>query len=96
MADSAEPPYVDDAEEDDGGTEGEEGEDQAFDAASVETAPLETSVEANDVLGAVPSDDVAVDSKPADAPREAAIESHAESVPADGPEQPLPPERVGD
>jgi hypothetical protein len=96
--DSAEPPYVDDADEDEGGTEGDEGEDQSFDAAppSIETAHLETN-EASEAEPTPPShDQSAVDAAPAYPPAEAPIESHVESAPAEAPDPPLPPERFGD
>jgi hypothetical protein len=98
MADGPEPQYVDDADEDEGGSEGDEGEDQAFDAAarSVETAPLETRVEPDDVQAATPSHEAAIDSTPVYPPAEAPIERPAESERAETPDQPLPPERVGD
>jgi len=98
MADGPEPQYVDDADEDEGGSDGDEGEDQAFDAAarSVETAPLETRVEPDDVQAATPSHEAAIDSTPDYPPAEAPIERPAESEPAEAPDQPLPPERVGD
>jgi hypothetical protein len=98
MADSPEPPYVDDADEDEGGTEGDEGEDQAFEAAvpSVETTPLQTNVEPNDVQTAPPPREAVVDSTPAYPPAEAPIDRPAEPEPAEAPDPPLPPERVGD
>jgi hypothetical protein len=96
---SAEPPYIDDADEDEGGTEGDEGEDQAFDAAapSAETTPVESSVESNEAQATPLSHESAVDEVPAYRPTaEAPIESHVESAPAEAPDQPLPPERFGD
>jgi hypothetical protein len=97
---SAEPPYIDDADEDEGGTEGDEGEDQAFDAAapSAETTPVESrSAEASEAEATPLSHESAVDETPA-TPLTAAtpIENHVESAPAEAPDQPLPPERFGD
>ena len=98
-ADSGEPPYVDDADEDEG-TEGDEGEDQVFDAVpppSIETTPLEPSVESHEAEATPPSPESAVDETPSYAPpAEAPIESHVESAPAEAPDQPSPPERFGD
>jgi hypothetical protein len=98
-ADSAEASDIDDADEDEAGTEGDDSEDQAFDtaASSVETASAETSVETNADEATSPSLEPAVDETPAYAPPAGApIESHVESTPAETPDQPLPPERLGD
>jgi hypothetical protein len=98
-ADSAEASDIDDVDEDEGGTEGDDSEDHAFDGAprSVETASVETSVETNEAEATSPSLESAVDDTPAfSTSAEPPIESPVESAPAEAPEQPLPPERLGE
>jgi len=95
IPEAGEPPYVDDADDDEGPDTGDEAEPFEGAASPADTEPLGSTSSASHAEAA-PDPEPPVHSASAVPPAESPLDTPAESTPAESADRPLPPDPFGD